>query len=101
MSELLRSQAAHVVAMMKDVLDQMESYPEELWALYGAVEAYEKCHGDMMCLLAGEGGRCRTAEEQEEQGPQSQLEFHEALADIYSHILETVEAFLSLPSAKK
>ena len=26
-------QAAHVVAMMKDVLERLESYPEELWAL--------------------------------------------------------------------
>merc|ERR1712023_534229 len=37
MMDLLRQQSSHVVTMMKDVLDRMESYPEELWALYGAV----------------------------------------------------------------
>eukprot|EP00658_Telonema_sp_P-2_P056571 TRINITY_DN4502_c0_g1_i1.p1 TRINITY_DN4502_c0_g1~~TRINITY_DN4502_c0_g1_i1.p1 ORF type:complete len:272 (-),score=56.86 TRINITY_DN4502_c0_g1_i1:352-1167(-) len=41
--KLLREQATHVVGMMKDVLTRLESYPEELWALYGTVEAFEGC----------------------------------------------------------
>eukprot|EP00656_Telonema_subtile_P005319 TRINITY_DN12416_c0_g1_i4.p1 TRINITY_DN12416_c0_g1~~TRINITY_DN12416_c0_g1_i4.p1 ORF type:complete len:276 (+),score=84.61 TRINITY_DN12416_c0_g1_i4:179-1006(+) len=40
---LLREQASHVVSMMKDVLARLESYPEELWALYGTAEAYQGC----------------------------------------------------------
>lgn len=54
--KLLREQAAHVVAMMKDVLERLESYPEELWALYGTMEAYEAC-------LADEGNKSSNAME--------------------------------------
>ena len=91
MTELLRSQSSHVVGMMKDVLDQMESYPEALWALYGAVEAYEKCHCNMEKVAAGE-----EAEEQAMPGPKTLDEHQAALSDIYSHILEAVEDFLNL-----
>jgi len=102
MSDLLRSQASHVVGMMKDVLDQMESYPEELWALYGAVEAYEKCHGDMGRLVAGELGREEgDSASLTDHGPTTEVEFREALVDIYSHILETVQGFLRLPPPTK
>merc|ERR1711924_76905 len=99
MMALLRQQSAHVVAMMKDVLDRMESYPEELWALYGAVEAYEKCHENMEAL--SQPGRTGEEEPPESvdglQGAPHTLEQHrEALMDIYSHILEGVQTFLAV-----
>jgi len=91
MMDLLRKQISHVVMMMKDVLDRMESYPEQLWALYGAVEAYEKCSDNTALLEAGQALKSSS----EELGPQSLEEHHEALRDIYSHILEGVHAFLA------
>jgi len=98
MTSLLRQQSSHVVNMMKNVLDQMESYPEELWALYGAMEAYEKCFSNMDKVKNGEeispveGGGL---------GPTTVEEHREALLDIYSHILESVQGFLALPAHKK
>lgn len=68
--KLLREQATHVVAMMKDVLSRLETYPEELWALYGTVEAYEASLTDN----AAAGSR----------------------AELYSQILYHVQAFLEL-----
>jgi len=68
--KLLREQATHVVAMMKDVLSRLETYPEELWALYGTVEAYEASLTD----IAAKGSR----------------------AELYSQILYHVQAFLEL-----
>jgi len=66
---LLREQASHVVSMMKDVLARLECYPEELWAMYGTVEAYE-------------GG---LAEESN----------NHSLMELYSQLLVHVQAFLN------
>ena len=98
MTELLRKQSSQVVMMMKSVLDQMESYPEELWALYGAVEAYEKCYSNMDKVKTGQE---ITDAAEDGLGPKSIDEHKEALSDIYSHILESVQAFLQLPPHKK
>lgn len=95
MIDLLRQQASHVVMMMKDVLDRMESYPEELWALYGAVEAYEKCYENMQILQSG--GEVATVTS-EELGPRTLEEHRDALVDIYSHVLEGVQTFLAVGS---
>lgn len=95
MMDLLRQQSSHVVMMMKDILDRMESYPEELWALYGAVEAFEQCSENRERLLlnrdSGDSGP-----EESNLGPTTVQEHEEALDDIYSHILEAVENFLNL-----
>jgi len=96
MMDLLRQQSSHVVMMMKDVLDRMESYPEELWALYGAVEAFEQCSENRDRLLKGEQDEGTTdTTEEPTLGPNTVQEHEEALADIYSHILEAVHNYLS------
>jgi len=66
---LLREQASHVVSMMKDVLVRLEGYPEELWAMYGTVEAYE-------------GGLAEDTNST-------------ALLELYSQLLVHVQAFLN------
>lgn len=66
---LLREQASHVVSMMKDVLARLEGYPEELWAMYGTVEAYE-------------GGLAEDSTST-------------ALLELYSQLLVHVQAFLN------
>lgn len=96
MMDLLRQQSSHVVTMMKDVLDRMESYPEELWALYGAVEAYEKCYDNMESMR--DGSPLNEGDE-DAVGPQSIEEHREALDDIYGHILEGVQTFLAVSGA--
>jgi len=92
MMDLLRQQSSHVVMMMKDVLDRMESYPEQLWALYGAVEAYEQCSNNRGKLENNEAIKAK----EDSLGPSTVQEHEEALADIYSHILEAVNNFLNL-----
>merc|ERR1711998_622588 len=87
MMDLLRQQSSHVVMMMKDVLDRMESYPEELWALYGAVEAYEKCYENMEAVKnSGPETKRSLQSEGSLKGPQTVEDYHGALVDIYSHI---------------
>jgi len=71
---LLREQASHVVSMMKDVLARLEGYPEELWAMYGTVEAYE-------------GGLAEDTNST-------------ALLELYSQLLVHVQAFLNATAAE-
>jgi len=72
-SALLREQASHVVSLMKDVLVRMEAYPEELWALYGTLEAYE-------------GGLTENASQDD-------------MMELYSQILVYSAAFLAVSKA--
>ena len=100
MMDLLRQQASHVVMMMKDVLSRMEEYPEELWALYGAVEAYEQCSDNMNKLIqTGAVVLSPSADGEQSLGPTTVPEFEEALVDIYSHILGAVQNFLAVVPA--
>jgi len=95
MVDLLLQQSSHMVSMMKDTMEQMQSYPEEIWAMYGAVEAYEQCWGNMQKLMRGES--LSDAPE----GVETVEEHEEALSDIYSHIIEVVASFLSLGNSQR